>query len=68
MASEDLSIGDVALEVPESLIISEDLVYGSDVVCSVHFAVISYLGQVMPLILFLKELKIKLKSSKTLAS
>ncbi|OAY75983.1 Ribulose-1,5 bisphosphate carboxylase/oxygenase large subunit N-methyltransferase, chloroplastic [Ananas comosus] len=31
VASEDLSIGDVALEVPESLIISEDLVYGSDV-------------------------------------
>nr|CAD1840262.1 unnamed protein product [Ananas comosus var. bracteatus] len=31
VASEDLSIGVVALEVPESLIISEDLVYGSDV-------------------------------------
>ncbi|THU61461.1 hypothetical protein C4D60_Mb07t23520 [Musa balbisiana] len=30
VASEDMSIGDIALEIPVSLIISEDLVYNSD--------------------------------------
>ncbi|RZR88462.1 hypothetical protein BHM03_00016037 [Ensete ventricosum] len=30
VASEDMGIGDIALEIPESLIISEDLVYNSD--------------------------------------
>ncbi|XP_042468033.1 uncharacterized protein LOC122051140 isoform X5 [Zingiber officinale] len=30
VALEDMSIGDIALEIPEPLIISEDLVYNSD--------------------------------------
>lgn len=32
-AAEDISIGDVALEIPESLIICEELVFESDMVC-----------------------------------
>lgn len=36
VASEDMSIGDIALEIPVSLIISEDLVYNSDMVCYYH--------------------------------
>lgn len=33
MAAEDISIGDVALEIPEALIICEELVFESDMVC-----------------------------------
>jgi hypothetical protein len=33
IASDDLSIGGTALKIPESLIISEDLVFESDMVC-----------------------------------
>jgi hypothetical protein len=33
IASDEISIGDAALEIPESLIISEDLVFESDMVC-----------------------------------
>lgn len=33
MAAEDISIGDVVLEIPESLILCEELVYESDMVC-----------------------------------
>lgn len=36
IASDDLSVGDAALEIPESLIISEDLIYESDMVCVYH--------------------------------
>lgn len=35
MATRDLQVGDIALEIPVSLIISEDLVHVSDMVCSV---------------------------------
>jgi len=34
LAAEDLGVGEIALEIPISLIISEDLVYESDMVCS----------------------------------
>lgn len=34
IASDDLFIGDAALEIPESLIISEDLIFQSEMVCS----------------------------------
>jgi hypothetical protein len=33
IASDDLSIGGTALKIPESLIISEDLVFELDMVC-----------------------------------
>lgn len=33
LAAEDLEVGDIALEIPISVIISEDLVYKSDMVC-----------------------------------
>lgn len=34
IASDKLSIGEAALEIPESLIISEDLIFQSEMVCS----------------------------------
>lgn len=33
IAIEDLKVGDIALEIPVSVIISEDIVYQSDLVC-----------------------------------
>ncbi|KAG6517502.1 hypothetical protein ZIOFF_020894 [Zingiber officinale] len=43
VALEDMSIGDIALEIPESLIISEDLVYNSDM-----FDVLKKLDDITP--------------------
>jgi hypothetical protein len=34
VASESIGVGDIALEIPESLIISEELLCQSDMVCS----------------------------------
>lgn len=34
IASESLGVGDIALEIPESLIISDELLCQSEVVCS----------------------------------
>lgn len=34
LASESIGVGDIALEIPESLIISQELLYESEVVCS----------------------------------
>lgn len=34
VASESIGVGDIALEIPESLIISDELLYQSEVVCS----------------------------------
>ena len=36
IAMEDLEVGDIAMEIPASIIISEDLVYESDMV---HFII-----------------------------
>ena len=33
LAAEDLGVGEIALEIPISVVISEDLVYESDMVC-----------------------------------
>lgn len=33
IAREDLNVGDIALEIPVSIVISEELVYTSDMVC-----------------------------------
>jgi protein-histidine N-methyltransferase len=34
IASESIGVGDIALEIPESLIISDELLCQSEVVCS----------------------------------
>lgn len=36
LASESIGVGDIALEIPESLIISEELLCQSEVVCSLQ--------------------------------
>lgn len=33
IAREDLNVGDIALEIPVSIVISEELVHTSDMVC-----------------------------------
>lgn len=43
IAVEDMNIGDIALEIPESLVISEDLVYESDMVFCYSYQLFCFL-------------------------